>query len=208
MQLNVAPESYAALEATGTLRCLFRTTYTLSSRHSSVAIALAHDLVKEFTDAMLAHFVQIKAGTRAANANPTPDLKLNAVTLRSNRIFICYDMFLQECKKEVRDKVDRCVDQPIYAIYKSENVYHLTRSPALDRRIAEEYANLRQVDTGPRPYFTDSKNPPVYDEGERIEDPEYGLYDTEGFGKEEKDRRGPDSRKTQTEADNADATPK
>jgi hypothetical protein len=189
MQLNVAPESYAALQANATLRCLFETKYTPSSRHSSVAIALAHDLVKEFTDALLAHIAQTEAGARPANANPTADLKLNIVTLRrGKRFLICYDMFLKGCEEKVRDKVDECVDQPIHVIYKAGNVYQLRRNPALDRRVAQEYANLQQVDKGPRPYFTDSKNPPVYDEGERIEDPEDELYETKSLGKEEEGR--------------------
>jgi hypothetical protein len=90
MQLNITPESYAALKANGTLRCLFETKYTLSSRRFSVAIALAHDLVKEFTDALLAHIAQTETGERPANANPMADLKLNAVTLRQMRLFIFY----------------------------------------------------------------------------------------------------------------------
>jgi len=189
MHLNIAPESYAALKANGTLRCLFETKYTPSSRHSSVAISLAHDLVKEFTDALLAHIAQTEARARPANANPTADLKLNVVTLRrGTRFFICYDMFLKGCEEEVRDNVDECVDQPIHVIYKAGHVYHLRRNPALDRRVAQEYANLQQVDKGPRPYFTDSKNPPVYDEGERIEDPEDELYETKSLGKEEEGR--------------------
>jgi hypothetical protein len=177
MQLKVAPESYTALKANGTLRCLFETKYTRSSRHSSVAIALAYDLVKEFTDALLAHIAQTEAG---ANTNLTADLKLNVVTLRrGKRIFICYDMFLEGCKKEVRDKVDQLVHQPIHVIYEAGNVYYLRRNPALDGQVAQEYANLQQADKGPRPYFTDSKNPPVYDEGERIEDPADGLTENE-----------------------------
>lgn len=201
MQLNIAPESYAALRANGTLRCLFETNYTPSSRHSSVAIALAHDLVKEFMDALLAHIAQTEAGARPANANPTADLKLNVVTLRRGKsFFICYDMFLKGC--EVRDMVDQSVDQPIHVIYKAGNVYYLRRNPALDRRVAQEYADLQQVDKGPRPYFTDSKNPPVYDEGERIEDPEDELYETKSRGKEE-EGRGETSR-TETQDDEDD----
>jgi hypothetical protein len=188
MQLNIAPESYAALKANGTLRCLFETKYTLPSRHSSVVLALAYDLVKKFTDALLAHIAQIKPGAGPESTDLTADLKLNVVTLRrGTRFFICYDMFLKGCTEEVRDRVDQCVNQPIHVIYKAGNVYHLKRNPALDGRVAQEYANLQQVDKGPRPYFTDSTNPPVYDEGERIEDPEdpeNGLYETKGLGKE------------------------
>lgn len=171
MQLNVAPESYASLKANRTLRCVYDAKYTPSSRHSSVAIALAHDLVKEFTDALLAHIAQ--ADGPPPETNPTADLKLNVVTLlRGSRCVICYDMFLGDCEQEVRDRVDGSVDEPVHAVYKSGDVYHLNRNRALDRRVSQGYANLREVDLGPRPYFTDVKNPPVYDEGERVEDPE------------------------------------
>lgn len=101
-----------------------------------------------------------------------------------NRIFICYDIFLDGCEKEVRDKIDQCVDQPIHVIYEVEDVYHL-RNPALDRPIALEYASLQQMDRGSRPYFTDSKNPPVYDEGRRVDNPEEELYESSSAEEEE-----------------------
>jgi hypothetical protein len=72
-------------------------------------------------------------------------------------------------------------------IYKAGNVYYLRETRPWDGRVAQEYANLQQVDKGLRPHFTDSTNPPLDDEGERIEDPEdpeNGLYETKGLGKE------------------------
>jgi hypothetical protein len=164
MELNIAPESYAALKANGTLRCvkramearaccprllakreaykyyfhslasssslqliqlsstdplnaiyrptcltrcLFETKYTLPSRHSSVVLALAYDLVKKFMDALLAHIAQTKPGARPESTDLTADPKLNVVTLRCGmRFFICYDMFPKGCTEEVRDRVD------------------------------------------------------------------------------------------------------
>jgi hypothetical protein len=194
MELKIVPESYAALNANGTIRCLFDTKYTGSSRHSSVAIALAHALVNKFTDALLAHIAQTEeAGARPANADHlAADVKLNAVTVhRRKRFYIVYDMFLKGCPEEVRDKVDRSVNQPIHVIFEAGNAYHLIRRPSLDRQVAQEYAYLQQVDKGPRPYFFDSENPPDYDEGQRVEDPkdpEDGLYETESLGKEEEGR--------------------
>lgn len=188
MQLNIAPESYAALKANGTLRCFVETRYTPPSRRSSVAIAFAQNLVQELTDALLANIAHIEPGEIPTDTNPTADLKLNAVALRrGTRCYIFYDMFLRECEEEIRSKVDQSVDEPIHVIYKAEGVYNLRRNPALDRRVAQQYAHLQHVDKGPRPYFTDSQNPPVYDEGERVEDPEE-LYGGKGLGKEEEGR--------------------
>ncbi|KAK3390552.1 hypothetical protein B0H63DRAFT_119226 [Podospora didyma] len=167
MQLEVAPESYAALKAT--IRCLFDAQYPPSLfRKSSDAISWVRDLVKEFT-ALLAHIAQAESGERPADA---ADLELNAVTLSPRHARICYDIFLKGCEEDVRSQVKQCVDQLIHAIYKLGGVCHLRRNTALDGRVARQYSHLQQVDKGPRPYLTDCLSPPVYVDGKRLEDGE------------------------------------
>ncbi len=39
----------------------------------------------------------------------------------------------------------------------------------LDTRVAETYTDILEDDGGPRPYLTDSLNPPVYVDGIRFE---------------------------------------
>ncbi|KAG8418889.1 hypothetical protein J3459_011945 [Metarhizium acridum] len=38
--------------------------------------------------------------------------------------------------------------------------------------VAEEYEQVGEAGKGPRPYFVDWLNPPVYDEGRSVDDPE------------------------------------
>lgn len=161
MQIEVAPESRGALIADGTLRCLFQARYTPVSRHSSVAISFARGLVKEFTDALLKHIADADTGVdTGADPKPAADVYLNVVTLRrGKRLFICYDVFLAGCREEVRHRVEEAVDRPIHGIYEDNGVYRLRREPVWDARVSVDYAHLKKVDKGPRPYFTDSKEP-------------------------------------------------
>lgn len=42
----------------------------------------------------------------------------------------------------------------------------------VEEKVAERYRTIGKIDKGPRPFFVDLMNPPVYDEGVRIENPE------------------------------------
>lgn len=41
----------------------------------------------------------------------------------------------------------------------------------VDAKVASQLKNIGKVDKGPRPYFVDMMNPPLYCDGERIENP-------------------------------------
>ncbi|KAI2622541.1 hypothetical protein GGR54DRAFT_638882 [Hypoxylon sp. NC1633] len=104
-------------------------------------LALARDLVEE-------------SEPGPADAIPAADAKSNV------------DIFVEGYEKEVRGKVDQGVNQPIGVIFKTRDLYFvLRRNQALDKRVAQEYAMLKQVDKGPRPHSTDCKSPLAYDEG-------------------------------------------
>ena len=101
----------------------------------------------------------------------TADTLLHAVLLHRSRIWVCFDLFLNDCKPEVRRRPDESLARPIHAIvtHESGDGYRIRRSPALDTRVAQHYATIREVDKGPRPYFTDNLNPPLYIDGIRFE---------------------------------------
>ncbi len=67
--------------------------------------------------------------------------------------------------------MDKSLARPIHAIIIHElgNGYQIRRSPILDTRVAETYTDILENDGGPRSYFTDSLNPPVYIDGVRFE---------------------------------------
>ncbi|AEO66193.1 e49799f5-4c27-45ea-b0b4-4931ff09eace [Thermothielavioides terrestris] len=229
MQLNVSPESAAALKADRTIRCLLDVKYqpATASRHSSVAIAYAKDLVAEFTTAILAQLGGRQPAAAAVEAAPPSSnnadqptantTQLNAVQLRRSRMLVCFDLFLADCGPETRKQVDASTERPIHAVFlkPQDDRYQVNRNPALDRRVAREYARLWTVDRGPRPFFTDDLNPPFYDDGFRIEDNLDELYpgwrSREGavrMGVPEPERRRPahwDAESDDAESDDAES---
>lgn len=189
MQLTIGPESFAALTADGTIRCLLNTRYPLPSRQSSAAYALADQLVEELARAVTAQLgpPPVPSFTTAEDGVPstdnvtsyTADTRLHAVLLERNRLFVCFDLFLHDCKPEVRRQVDESIAQPIHIFLKSGDTCQVRRSLGLDREVAGRYAELREVDKGPRPYFVDDLSPAFYVNGKRYEgrledyDPEF-----------------------------------
>jgi hypothetical protein len=101
----------------------------------------------------------------------TADAQLHAVLLNRNRLRVCFDLFLHDCKPEVRRLADQSLAQPIHAIviHESGDGYRIRRNTALDGRVAQGYADIRDVDEGQRPYFVDDLNPPLYINGIRFE---------------------------------------
>ena len=180
MQLTVAPESSAALTADGTIRCLLSTRYPLLSRQSSAALALADQLVEELTRAVPAQLgpppvpsYTTKAEDGAPSTDNVPsytaDTRLHAVVLERNRLLVCFDLFLHDCKPEVRRLVDESMARPIHVLLKSGDLCQMRRSPMLDGEVAERYKEFRRLDKGPRPYFNDSLNPGFYVNGRHFE---------------------------------------
>ncbi len=195
MQLTVAPESSAALTKDGTIRCVLDMRYPLPSRQSSAAIAFASQWVEEFSRAIPAH-LELPLGSPPATSTDsvtkrTADAQTHGVLLHRNRIWVCFDLFLNDCKPEVRQRVDKSLAQPIHVIilHESGNGYRIRRSPMLDTRVAETYKGIRESDRGPRPYFTDSQNPPIYIDGIRfdgsLEEFEAGAYEAPAYVCEE-----------------------
>ncbi|KAK4150364.1 hypothetical protein C8A00DRAFT_37035 [Chaetomidium leptoderma] len=168
IQLNVSPVTSATLKADGTIQCLADIKYqpVPASRHSSTAFALARDLAKELTTALVAQLGQIHTNTctpASVQAQAQAQAQLYAVQLRRNRILVCFNVFLDHCTPEFRRQMDETVARPIH----------------LDTRVAREIAWIQEIDKGPRPYFTDDMNPLCYDDGIRVED---NLEELPGIG--------------------------
>lgn len=182
MQLSITTESAAALTSDGTIRCFLDIKYppNATSRHSSVAISLAKDVVDEFITALPTHLNRTTAADVAESAsNPTdntprPDptltRQLNAVQLARGRMRVCFDLFLDTCSPEIRKQTYDSLTRPIHAVVKSGDSCCVMRKSVLDQRVADRLAQLQSLDHGPRPYFTDAVNPPCYVDGVRIED--------------------------------------
>jgi len=184
MEVDIAPETREALEADLTVRCLYRAKFNLDSRHSEAVIAWAETLVRTFSSSMLE-----KMGQRTTAVN----IQLNVIQLLRSRKYalICFDIFL--CDDRLRLEIDQSLEQPIHEVLQKGNVHRVQRNRRLDATVAAEYRRRRSVDKGPRPYFADLANPPVYDNGNRIEGLQNGEPDedrseedmSEGVGPEE-----------------------
>lgn len=158
MEVQITPETRAALEADTTLRFLIRAKFNLDSRHSQPAIAWAESLAKAVSSAMLKSI-----GRKAAIVV----IQMNMVQLLNIRGYalVCFDLIFEECNERAQSR------QPIHLISKRGTAYHVRRNKRLDATVAAEYTRMHDLDKGPRPYFADTKHPPVYDEGIRLERP-------------------------------------
>ncbi len=191
MQLTVAPESSVALTTDGTIRCLLDMRYPLPSRQSSAAIAFATQWVEELSRAIP---TQLGIPLRPSPATSTDsvikdtaDAQPHGVLLHRNRIWVYFDLFHHDCEPEARQQADRSLARPIHAIiiHESGDGYRIRRSAGLDTRVAETYTYIWENDKGPRPYFTDDLNPPLYVDGNRVEgtlDEYYAGLDESGTG--------------------------
>ncbi|KAL2193423.1 hypothetical protein P885DRAFT_72229 [Corynascus similis CBS 632.67] len=168
------PESSAVLAAHRTIRRLLDMRYPLLSRQSSAAVAFASELAEKLARAVplqLGHppaFLPAIATEGATSTDSvtsyTADADLHAVLLHHNRIHVCFDLFLHDRKPEVRQQADKSLARllHVFVIHESGGRYRIRRSPALDTRVAQRYASIRDVDKRPRPYFYDNLNPPLY----------------------------------------------
>jgi hypothetical protein len=156
-------ETRNALKADLSLRCFHRARLTLGSRRSADVIRWAESLAETLI-AML--------GPEMSGFS----VKLNAVLLlRSNRrnvVLICFDIFHGKCPEEVRNMISQSFERPIHQIRRRENACYIQREEKLDATVAAEYTRLGKLDNGPRPFFADLENPPVYCNGSRIETPD------------------------------------
>ena len=198
MEVDIAPETREALEANRTVRCLYRAKFRLESRHSRPVIAWAETLVRTLCGSMLE-----KMGQQAATA----DIQLNVVELLRGQsyAFLCFDVFLEDCDGRVRREIDQSLEQPIHDISRRGNVHYVRRHKGLDAIVAREYRRKRSLDKGPRPYFADFQNPPLYDGGVRVERPENGELEEDNWSDEdESDGDGPDGDGPEEDSTDAD----
>ncbi len=159
-KVQIDSESRTALKTDSTLRCLYKARFTLDSRLSRPVTAWAGSLVETFCRALLQSI-----GGEAA----TVDKRLLMLQVHQHHILICFDLFLEECDAQLRKEVEQSNKRPIYAISQKANVYRVRRWKAADKHVAAEFTSIQCHDKGERPYFSDVMNPPVYENGVRLD---------------------------------------
>lgn len=109
-------------------------------------------------------------------------------------ILICFDLFLEECDVQLREEVEQSNKRPIYAISKKANVYRVRRWRVADKHVAAEFTRIQCHHKGGLPYFSDVMNPPVYDNGVRLD----------GFRREDYEVDDSEDSEKHNEADSVD----
>lgn len=173
LEARVSKETLAALKTDLTLRCLLTAHFKhKTSRHSNIVIAWAHSRAEKVSRLLLCDIGQ-----------PTTDfsIQMNIIQMlpTSSKVFICYDLFLSGCDKQLRDEIHRSFtfERPVHQIVRRGDIYHITRNKELEQIVAEQYSGMRRFDLGPLPLFADYQNPPFFIDGRRVED--YGQEEDE-----------------------------
>lgn len=169
MEVRVADaKTKEALEQDGTLRCLLKIKYKHRDRHSTPAISWAKRKADEISRGLLKG-----AGLEAEVDGLAVSAKMVSLGERRHSSFIFYDVYLEKCTSEARERIDQSNRRPIYLITKRGDIFIARRAPRMDEIMAERFEDIQDYDKGPRPYFTDMQNPPLYvlPDGKRIEAP-------------------------------------
>ncbi|KXG51415.1 uncharacterized protein PGRI_094270 [Penicillium griseofulvum] len=93
-------------------------------------------------------------------------------SLVRNDVYICYDLFLDECDKQLRAEISDTIpsQRPIHIITRRAKVFIVRRDERMDVKVAGRYMDMSNLDKGPRTFFSDLSDPPVYaEDGRRIE---------------------------------------
>lgn len=164
MEVQIAPETRAALEATTTVRFLYHAKFHHTSRLSAEVIPWAESKAKE----VISEALQVM-GQEARSVK----ISMVMIQLRRTRkpAMLCFDVVSGDDVVSKDDEQPTLARQPIHEISRRGEAYYLRRSRNLDPRVAAELRLTRSFDKGPLPYFVDSMNPPMYDDGRRVEGP-------------------------------------
>lgn len=165
LEVQVSPETRTALKTDLTLRYVIRAKYRHEkSRRSAVVIPWAQSLAERLSSAMVQEVGQQTTGF---------SIQLNMIQMLGlrNIVYICYDLFLDECDQDFRAEISENIHlkRPIHVIHRKNKVFIIQRDPRADAEVLQQYLDMRKADKGRRPLFSDLKHPPVFDEnGHRV----------------------------------------
>lgn len=165
MEARVSKETLTALQTDLTLRCFLTAHYRRERpRHYEIVIPWAQSRAEKICSTLLRDIGQ-----------PTTEfsIQMNMIQMlhTSSRVYICYDLFLAECDKQLRDEIHESfiLTRPVHQVVKTGNVYHIAMKKGLEQMVAEQYLGMRDFDSGPLPLFSDLQNPPLYIDGRRVD---------------------------------------
>ncbi|KAJ5510421.1 hypothetical protein N7453_002524 [Penicillium expansum] len=101
------------------------------------------------------------------------EISLNIIQMLGSPdyVYICYDVFRAECDRNVRLQIQESLQQPIHYASRRGGMYLMRKDMRVEALASASYSNMRKLDKGDLPLFSDLKFPPCYIFGKRIEEP-------------------------------------
>ncbi|KAJ5718169.1 hypothetical protein N7488_003815 [Penicillium malachiteum] len=169
-EFQVDGQTKEALKKDLTLRCLIKTKYEREkSRASAVVIAWAQSLAEALSTGIFQSVEQSTSGF---------SVELTMIQmLPTRKLYISFDIFLNECDKDLRSNIQNNFDlkRPVHQVTQKGTSCFVFRNPKADAEVTKEYIKFSEKDKGPRPFFSDLRHPPIYEDGVRREDLQHLL---------------------------------
>ncbi|KAJ5333445.1 hypothetical protein MYU51_014169 [Penicillium brevicompactum] len=158
------PGTRMALENDLTLRIVLKTKYKPDkSRRSADVIPWAEKLAERVSRA---------AFEEVGKPNAEFEISLNIIQMLGSPdyVYICYDIFRADCDQNVRLQIKESLQQPIHYASRRGGVYIMRKDPRIEAFASASYTEMRKLDKGELPLFSDLRYPPCYVFGKRVEE--------------------------------------
>jgi hypothetical protein len=146
------------LKAGTPVRCLYKLEFTSSDRSPR----FTKDWAGSHLDIVCKALGNIIEGNTSVF-----EKQLLIIQMRQKHVYICADIFRKCSSQTLHHRSSDTI--AIYEIVRDENGYCLSQNKSLDARVRAEYIRLQELDKGDLPYFYDTMNPSVYENGRLIE---------------------------------------
>lgn len=167
-EVRVEQKTTVTLEQEGSLRCLLEIMYGHNHDRQIVpVVAWARREAGKVSQNLLKG-----AGLDVETGNFT--FVLNGIKLGTDRrhSYICFDLHLDRCSYEARERIDQSTQEPIHLITRRGDISIARRAPKCDTKVASFLEQFqRHHNHIPRPFFQDAKYPPLYHYRKPVERP-------------------------------------
>lgn len=158
-KVRVEQKTTVTLEQEGSLRCLLEIRYGHNHDRKIVpVIAWARREAGKVSQNLLKG-----AGLDVETGNFT--FVLNGIKLGTDRrhSYICFDLHLDRCSYEARERIDQSIQEPVHLITRRGDISIARRAPKCDTKVASFMKQFqRHQNHIPRPFFQDAKYSPLY----------------------------------------------
>lgn len=186
------PQSRAALENDLTLRIVVKTKYSPDkSRRSADVIPWAEKFAES-----------LSRGALKEVGKPNAAFEINLIIIQMlglrDHVYICYDIFRAECDQNVRLQIKESLQQPVHYASRRGGTYIMRKDARIEAHSFRSYTEMRKLDKGELPLFSDYKFPPCYIFGKRVEEPGYSQEEWQQMRAEKRKQNSQSSEGVET----------